>query len=157
MSADLEFHYKKALKRQKFTEADVDELREKVKKFESVPKSVGSKKVWKKEEKKNVSLEMFSMTKCFLCFSSCVFWTLATELMMLQMWYQPITKSVRHVRQYFLIVIHIHQRFSNAWQINIIFTYQTPQTVILLSIIAYQTQMLQIIFSAKLAKLSSWR
>lgn len=45
MSADLEFDYKKALKRQKFTEENVNELREKIKKFEIVPKKLSSKKV----------------------------------------------------------------------------------------------------------------
>ena len=45
MSADLEFHYKKALKRQKFTEENVNELREKIKKFDNIPKNLSPKKV----------------------------------------------------------------------------------------------------------------
>lgn len=45
MSADLEFNYKKALKRQNFTEENVKELREKIKKFENVPKNLSTKKV----------------------------------------------------------------------------------------------------------------
>lgn len=47
MSADLEFNYKKALKRQKFTEENVNELREKIKKFDNIPKNLSPKKVWK--------------------------------------------------------------------------------------------------------------
>lgn len=47
MSADLEFHYKKALKKFKFTDENVQELREKIMKFENVPKNLSSKKVWK--------------------------------------------------------------------------------------------------------------
>lgn len=46
MCADLEFHYKKALKKQNFTEENVNELREKIKKFENVPKNLSPKKVW---------------------------------------------------------------------------------------------------------------
>lgn len=56
MSADLEFDYKKALKRQKFTEENVNELREKIKKFEIVPRKLSSKKVWQvyKRRVKNI-------------------------------------------------------------------------------------------------------
>lgn len=45
LCADLEFDYKKALKRQNFTERGVDELREKVKSIDKVPKTLSDKKV----------------------------------------------------------------------------------------------------------------
>lgn len=63
----MEFNYKKALKRQKFTEADIDELREKIKNLTNVPKSVSSKKV----QKNKFNLEFFD-DESFLCVSSCV-------------------------------------------------------------------------------------
>lgn len=44
----MEFNFKKALKSQGFLESEVNELREKVKKFENVPKKLSSKKVRKK-------------------------------------------------------------------------------------------------------------
>lgn len=45
MCADLEFDYKKALKRQKFTDKDVNELRDKIKSLDNVPRKLSSKKV----------------------------------------------------------------------------------------------------------------
>lgn len=46
MCAELAFDYKKALKRQNFTQNDVDELREKVKSLNKVPPKLSDKKVW---------------------------------------------------------------------------------------------------------------
>lgn len=45
MSVDLEYNYKKALKRQKLTDKNVNELREKIKTLENVPKNLSSRKV----------------------------------------------------------------------------------------------------------------
>lgn len=45
MSADMKFDYKKALKKLNVKESDVIELRETIKKFENVPKSLSSRKV----------------------------------------------------------------------------------------------------------------
>lgn len=45
MSADLEYDYEEALKRQNFTEANVNELREAAEKYDNVPKNLSSKKV----------------------------------------------------------------------------------------------------------------
>ena len=45
MSADLEFEYKKAMKKLDIKESDINELREKIKKFEKVPKCLSAKKV----------------------------------------------------------------------------------------------------------------
>lgn len=45
MSADLEFDYEEALKRQNFTEKDVDELRNKIESLDKVPKKLSDKKV----------------------------------------------------------------------------------------------------------------
>ena len=42
---DFEYDYKKALKRQNLTDKSVNELREKIKKSDNVPKSLSSKKV----------------------------------------------------------------------------------------------------------------
>jgi hypothetical protein len=45
MSLDMEFDYKVALRRQNFTEHEVNELRKKAEKLENVPKNLSSKKV----------------------------------------------------------------------------------------------------------------
>lgn len=45
MSLDMEFDYKVALRRQNFTEYEVNELRKKAEKLENVPKNLSSKKV----------------------------------------------------------------------------------------------------------------
>lgn len=45
MSTDLEYNYEEALQRQKFSDSDVNELREKIKKFENVPKTLSARKV----------------------------------------------------------------------------------------------------------------
>jgi hypothetical protein len=45
MSADLEFDYKKSLKKLNVKDSEVKELREKIGKLEKVPKSLSSKKV----------------------------------------------------------------------------------------------------------------
>lgn len=62
MSSDQEFHYKKALKRQNFTEESVNELRELVKNNKNVPKNVTSKKVRKndKSDLKPSMIKVFS-------------------------------------------------------------------------------------------------
>lgn len=68
MSADLEFDYKKALKKLNVKDSDVNELREKVRKIEKVPKNLSSKKVWKVlkfEAEKNH--EIFSAFVLFEC------------------------------------------------------------------------------------------
>jgi transcription elongation GreA/GreB family factor len=41
----MEFDYEAALRRQKFTESDVNELRKRVEDMENVPKNLSSKKV----------------------------------------------------------------------------------------------------------------
>lgn len=68
MSADLEYNYKKALKRQKLTDKNVNELREKIKSLENVPKNLSSRKVWKF----NWIIER-ALTRNFLWFSFCAF------------------------------------------------------------------------------------
>lgn len=45
MSADLQYDYKAALKRLNLKKSDVEELREKIKKLDNVPKSLSSRKV----------------------------------------------------------------------------------------------------------------
>lgn len=45
MNADLGFNYHEALKRQKFTQDDVDELRKKAKAIKIAPKAMTNKQV----------------------------------------------------------------------------------------------------------------
>jgi hypothetical protein len=47
MSADMEYDFKKSLKKLNLKESDVKELREKIKKLENVPKNLSLKKVRK--------------------------------------------------------------------------------------------------------------
>lgn len=72
MSSDQEFHYKKALKRQNFKEANVNELRELVKNNKNVPKSVSSKKVRKNDEPALKSSMIKILSDSALVFFECL-------------------------------------------------------------------------------------
>lgn len=45
MSTDLGFNYKRALKRQKFSDSDVTKLRDNLKNISNVPQNLSAKKV----------------------------------------------------------------------------------------------------------------